>query len=500
MAYIKNAETYSTGPTMKWTITYSASRSGANVNYSISVSTWMADNSGWYNDILAVEMNFNGGNQGYTDIKGQTSGNLAGNTYTKNFSYTASNKTSGTTPITIKMVDRGYGSLYTVVATASADMSVPAAASTISGTVAGSTLSGPTINVTRYSSGFTDNITLSYNGKSISRNGFSSSKLSFSEEERLRIYQAQGAGVTRSWSISGNTYSGGTYIGSFSGSVNITTEALARITSANNFNVEDNTTFNVSKGGAYKYNAYAKLVSISGTVIGSLTDQTIDGSKTMDVSTLANTIYETNTTSQSGTVYWTIESFINNTSIGSTSGTTSTYTFLQSRCGPTLSTFKYAVTDVGTQTLMSIDGSYYDYDSGTNLNKFIQTKTTLGFQLLGTTQKEATIDRYYVQVPSQSNLTPSGTSGTVTTTSQPLLSSGTVYGVIRDSRGFEHKQQFTYELNSYYLPTFIYSITRNPMSATDPSQDAHAKLSATITIPSYIATNIQNDSTKYIIL
>ena len=38
MAYIKNAETYSTGPTMKWTITYSASRSGANVNYSISVS------------------------------------------------------------------------------------------------------------------------------------------------------------------------------------------------------------------------------------------------------------------------------------------------------------------------------------------------------------------------------------------------------------------------------------------------------------------------------
>ena len=81
----------------------------------------------------------------------------------------------------------GYGSGWSTQSTKSGTMGVPAAGSTMGSTSAGTTLSGPTINVTRYDSGFTDNITLSYNGKTITRNGFTSSKLSFSEAERCIV-------------------------------------------------------------------------------------------------------------------------------------------------------------------------------------------------------------------------------------------------------------------------------------------------------------------------
>lgn len=377
-------------------------------------------------------------------------------------------------------------------------ISCPAATSAVGTVTAGSTLSGPTINVTKYDSSFTDNITLTYNGKTITRNNFTSSTLSFSEAERLLIFQAQGNSTTRSWTISGTTMSGSTTIGTFSGSVNITTEALASVSSANNFNVGDSTSYKCSKGGAGSFSVYARVTSTSGTAAGSATSLTTDGTKTMTMTD--NTIYSSNTSSPSGTIYWTVTSYINGTSIGTTSGTTCTYTFLKARCGPTLSTFKYAITDAGTKTLMGLSSTttYYNYNSGTNLDKFIQTKTTLGFQLTGTTQKSATPSKFYIKVPGQSDITATNSSGTYIGNSNALTTSGTIYGYIKDSRGFEDFKSFTFTLNEYSLSSFIYSIARNPMSSTDANIDKYAKLSATISLPSYMATYVKNTGNIYI--
>lgn len=414
--------------------------------------------------------------------------------------------TTGTTfKINIRCANTGFSSNWGNFQSGSpvqksVNITCSAAISAISSTTAGSTLSGPTINVTKYDSGFTDNITLTYNSKTITRNNFTSSTLSFTEAERLLIFQAQGNSTTKSWTISGTTMNGSTKIGTFSGSVNITTEALASVSSANNFNVGDSTSYRCSKGGAGSFSVYARVTSTSGNVAGSTTNQTTDGTKTMSFTD--SVIYSSNTSSQSGTIYWTVTSYINGTSVGTTSGTTCNYTFLKSRCGPSLTTFKYAVTDAGTKVLMGLGSTttYYDYNSGTNLNKFIQTKTTLGFQLNGSTASgsNATISKFYVKIPGQSDITANASGGVYVCGSGVLTTSGTIYGYIRDSRGFEDLKSFTYTLNDYSLSTFIYNIARNPMSSTDANIDKYAKLSATISLPNYMATYVKNTGDIYI--
>lgn len=395
----------------------------------------------------------------------------------------------------------GWDNFMTTPLEWSGSIDCPAAGSSMGTTSAGSTLSGPTINVTKYSSGFTDNISLSYNNKTITRNNFSSSKLSFSEAERLLIFQAQGAGQTRSWSISGNTYSGGTWVGSFSGSVNITTEALSSITTANNFNVEDNTSITVNSPCGGTYTVAAKVTSTSGTEVGSVASTSGSKTITVDMSTNASDIYNSNISTKTGTIYWIITSSINGTPIGSVDTKTCTYTFLQSRCGPTLSTLKYAITDAGTRAIMGSSGSDYNYNDNTDLGKLIESKTTLRLKLAGSAVAPATISKYYATIPGQSSVDASGTSGTVSVSTQVLDSSGTIYGYIRDSRGFESSLSFSYLLNEYFTPSApTLTVTRNQMSATNPTQDRICKLTAVVSFPTCIINSLNDDySVSYLV-
>ena len=206
---------------------------------------------------------------------------------------------------------------------------------------AGTTLSGPSITINKNVSSYTDNITLSYNNKTITRNSFTTGQLTFTEAERLAIFQAQGAGQTKSWTITGKTYSGSTQIGSnYTGSVNITTEALATVTSASNFNVGVQPTYSTNNPLSATVMVYAKLGAYSGGTqiyYASYTGTRTNYTTNIDF----DDIYTYNTTSQSGTVYWVIESYINNTLVGTVSNKTCTYYFLSSVCAPTFSTLRY---------------------------------------------------------------------------------------------------------------------------------------------------------------
>lgn len=500
MAVLLGDTKWNSNPVCYWNVTYDYYRSGSNVVYTIKVNAWTTSSGAWYNNILSAWVSVDNVERGTYDIKGRTSGSIGTGVRTATITVTVS-KTSGSTPITVQLVDRAFGSGWKVKSTANGNMEVPAAASTMGTTYAGSTLNGPTINVTRYDSGFTDNISLSYNGKTITRNGFTSSKLSFSEAERLLIFQAQGQNTTKSWSISGTTYSGGTNLGSYSGSVNISTEEIVTARSCDNFNVGDNSIVYTRNNCGGKYSIFAYLDPERTTSFTSREDLTSTGDDywSMYFTDNASKIYAKNTSSKSGTIYYRIFTYINNTQVGYNDYSCS-YTFLQSRCGPSLSTFKYAITDAGTKALMGSSGAYYDYSNNTDLSKFIKGKTTLGIQLAGTAQQSATISKYWIEVPGQSNVDASSTTGTQTLTTQVLSANGTLYAVIQDSRKFEAKLQLSITLNDYFTPTFLsLSAIRNPMSSTDATADKIAKVSTEISIPSYMTTYIKKHTDTYYI-
>lgn len=500
MAVLLGDTKWNNNPVYYWNVTYDYYRSGSNVVYTIKVNAWTTKSGAWYNNILSAWVSVDNVERGTYDIKGRTSGSIGTGVRTATITVTVS-KTSGSTPITVQLVDRAFGSGWKVKSTANGNMEVPAAASTMGTTYAGSTLNGPTVNVTRYDSGFTDNISLSYNGKTITRNGFTSSKLSFSEAERLLIFQAQGQNTTKSWSISGTTYSGGTNLGSYSGSVNISTEEIVTARSCDDFNVGDNSIVYTRNNCGGKYSIFAYLDPERTTSFTSREDLTSTGDDywSMYFTDNASKIYAKNTSSKSGTIYYRIFTYINNTQVGYNDYSCS-YTFLQSRCGPSLSTFKYAITDAGTKALMGSSGAYYDYSNNTDLSKFIKGKTTLGIQLAGTAQQSATISKYWIEVPGQSNVDASSTTGTQTLTTQVLSANGTLYAVIQDSRKFEAKLQLSITLNDYFTPTFLsLSAIRNPMSSTDATADKIAKVSTEISIPSYMITYIKKHTDTYYI-
>ena len=491
MATLFNEYQWCSSPAYNMKGTYSYSRSGSNVTYSITITTIMKSSGGWYNNVIGGRVTLNGTNLGIINIKPATSGTVGLNKeHSATWTGTVS-ATSGTISCKVEVADRGgaYNGRFDGYQfhNQTYQLTVPPAASTMGSNTAGTTLSGPTVNVTRYSTSFTDNITLTYNSKTITRNGFTSGKLSFTEAERLLIFQAQGAGTTVSWSISGNTYSGSTHLGGYSGSVNITTEALSTVSAANNFNVGDQTSYTVNNPCGGTYAVYARVSSYTGSNVYSASGLTTSTSRTVDMN--ADTIYGSNTSSKTGTIYWRIVSYINGTAIGTVDNRTCTYTFVQSRCGPSITTFNYAITDAGTKAIMGSSGSYYAYTNNTDKSKFIAGKTTLNIQMAGSVQKSASISKYYIVVPGQTNTEKSSVTGTQVLSSKVLTSSGTLYAYVVDSRGFSTSLSFAFTLNDYYLPSFdSASLVRNPMSATDQNQDKYIKVSTVVSLPNYMIT------------
>lgn len=492
------------GSTLQLTLDYSYYRSGTTMYYSFSGNVKAVPPSGGsttygYKNSIQIKLD---GTEVYS-----TSWTGSGSNWTWNFSAndkSVANKTTGTTAFYIRVWDSSGGGRYDWSNSGSSDpktLPISPAASTISSTSSGYTLDGPTINITKYNNSFTDTIQLSYNNQTITKSNFSSGKVTFTEAERATIFTAQGENVSKSWSISGTTYSGGTSLGTYSGSVTITTEKFATV-SPSSFDVPNNPLYSTTYTCGGKYSVYAYTSSDrSGTPIFSLTNQTQALSNQV-ASLDASSIYNSNTTSQNGTIYWRVTTSINNTQVGY-KDTTCVYNFTLADCKPTLSTLNYKVTDAGTKALMNITNTYYAYNSGTNLDKFIQGKTTLGLQYQGSVASgkgSVSIQKYIITIPGQSSITKTTSStSTQTSTTQVLSESGTITVTIYDTRGFYDSLSFTYSLNEYYDPQVTsMGVQRNPMSSTNVDIDKYAKISASISIPNYIATHLKNTNDYYI--
>lgn len=484
-------------PNTYLTIKYAHERDGANMKYKIYVYARLASSSSYRNDSHGLTIKLDG-TQVYSDSKWKPSG--SGHwPRTHEATYTVANKTSGSTSLSVRFWDSQGAADIDTTKTYS-NLIVEAAGSAMGTTNAGYTLegTGPVVNVTKYSTNFYDCITLSYNGKSITRNGFTSSRLTFSEAERLAIFQAQGAGQTKSWSISGKTYTDSsktTTVGTFSGSVNISTEALHEISSLPSVNVESsmNVSTLVHCGGTYDIIAYKTSDRTPGTNNENILCSILDRSTAMSAVAMTpdkDKLYAYNKTSKSGTIYWRITSKINGTSVGY-KDYTSTYNFVQSLCGPSMSTFTYKVTDAGTKVLKGATGNAINYNASPGeLGLFIKGKTTLTLAVSGSvnSNKGASLSKYNISVPGQ---TVSGSTATSYNT-QVLKSNGALSASVTDSRGFTSGTLSTNSitLNDYYNSS-INSVSgeRYPKSNTETDNDKRVKISFSATAPNYILSN-----------
>lgn len=519
---IKLAENASvaSSPTTTITVKYKYQRVGADMKYAIYAYATLGSSASFRYDAGKLTIWLNGtasSNIVYENAswkpKKSTAQSRSGSGWPATLDwqeFTVKNKTSGSTAFKLNFYDASDYD-YTL----SKSLTVAPANSSIGTITAGTTKSGPTINTTKYSSGFYDVLTLSHGNVTITREDFASSQIEFTQDERLSIFGEQGANTTQSWNVTLTSYTDSTKASTVgaaaTSTVNITTEKLATITSVSDFDVEDPTVITTScdfaNGTNDYYKVYAKVGSTSGTSCYTSSNKT-SALTNESITPTASTIYSSNSTSQAGTLYWVVESYIthlvNNVETGTLIGTTTTtctYNFLKSRCGPSMTAttgLQYKVTDQGTIDLLGATNAYCNYGSGTNLNKLISGKTTLKLKVAGTvnTSKSATLSRYNITVPGQ---TITYVSGQTEYDTRVLSASGTVSASITDSRGFTSDPiSFTYTLNSYSVPSINdFKIERLPKSTLDANQDRRAKLTFNITSPYYTADTSKNFEVGY---
>ena len=386
-------------------------------------------------------------------------------------------------------------------------------ASIITSTSAGYTLgsNGPTISITKYLSSFYNVLTITNDSTTITRNGFNGGKITFTDAERYSIYSNynnNGNAKTETWNVYLTTYQDSTkttQIGSTqSSTVNITTENKNTLTIQSTCTVES--AFNISSsyqcGGSYDiYGCVGNYYGSSGaSICYSLTGQT-SAKSNYSITPTASTIYNSNTSSQSGTIYWTIISKVNGSEIGRNTYT-QTYSFNRSLCKPSVSSFKYQFAEGDAATLMNLSTStWYTSSDTTGLNDMIAGKSQIKFQVTGslvTGKGNVSLSKVYVTIPGQSNKETTTNGGTLT--SGVLTQSGSFYAYAVDSRGFvSDAVQISYSLRGYSSPSFnSMTIIRNPMTSGSDT-DKYAKLSFSISVPSYIVSAPNTSVTKYTI-
>lgn len=507
-----NIHSYGSASKLQLDLSYSKNRSGSTQQYYISGTVRAIVPSGgstYYSNPLDISISIsgNGGGAGSASWSGRiqsgsSNWSLGFETGWKNIT----NKISGVSKLSISIVDP-YGGSYCNWSASNIDLAIDPAASSISSTSDGSTNNAPTVNITKYNSSFTDTITLSYNNQSISFSNFTSGQLPLTSAQKITIFSAQGAGTTATWSISGTTYSGSSSVGSYSSTVKITTEALSTM-SASDYNVEGtsptySTTKNINDSN-YKAKVIAYVGSYGGTAIYTSNNFTT-AQTNVSAAVNAATIYNSNTTSKNGTIYWRIYTYINTTEIGHVDNCTSKYYFQGATCGPTLSTLQYKFTDAGTGALMGVTlNTNYNYNSNTSTDKLIASKTVLALTFTGAIASgkgtNLAIKRYEIEAPSITKIIVNSTSGSPSTQTLPALtSSGTIKVTIFDTREFSSELHFNVTVNEYYDPVVSsIAVVRQAKSQTDVTRDKKVRLTATISIPSYVATYLKNNSSYYI--
>lgn len=501
MASLKS--TISSSPTIYSTATVTQkSRSGNTTVLNVSISTSLKSSSSYLGTgyVLKGTVTANGVSKTLT-LK-SSSASWSGTTAHKVSTTMSITVPAATNSITVKYRAKESGLESVSGSTASTTLSLSKQASSISSTSAGTTLSGPTINLNKVS-GLTDNIVLKYGNYSIPRSNFSGGKLTFSNAERRNIFAAHGgAGVTKTWSISGTTKSGSTTIGSYSGSVNITTEAAGSITSAINHQVGDNVlTVNISHP-YLKANTNDKC-TVSAIVINE------DGSKGVSLGSVDSTgstavinltndkidaIYASNKLSKTGQIEYTISSYVDGAFIpGSTKTFMGTYSFVDSRCAPQITSFQLKATDKITKVIQGSDvETYVNYDSASGLiSKLISGISMLKYKMTSSGQHGAEIESQQFEVVGGSIL-PADFNGEASST-KPVPDSVIVKATSFDSRGFSSSVQVAITSLKYASPTWaLVDANRRPRSEVIEKQELKVDQNFKVNIPSYIASWEEN--------
>ena len=490
-----------------WTLAYSMSRSGTTVSCTCTVTVSFVNSPvrTYYNDPIKATIYKDGTSKGTITVKAKTSGILTGNTYSQSLTFTF-NQTTGNVALKAILSDYDSSSVGTIEGT----VSVPAAASVITGTTGGYAMSGINISVTRYNNSFYSRCAIAsdsnYTNWITSWFEFYGGGVTFNETEVSRMFNAHGPNNTSTYYVILQTFTNSslsTQLGESKSQVNITTEKLPSLSNISNFNVESSLSLSLtmpSKGisrlKAFVTDSYSGVECYSNTNITTSLNN-------YSITPTSSALYENNTTSKQGKIYFYMQYYLdpNYTSNWYKVGE-SAYNFQQNLCGPTLSGLKYQIpSGDGAIVLLGADGNETDYTNTTNASKLIKSKSNLIMKLTGTvnSSKSATLSRFYLDVPNSGII--EATSGNivndVATIQTPALNfdSGTINAVIEDSRGFTSSLDLTINMNDYYIPQFSsLGVRRQPKSAVDPTQDAYVILNSVINTPEYMANYILNSS------
>lgn len=500
MASLKS--TISGSPTIYSTATITEkSRSGGTTVLNISISTSLQYQSSYLGSgyVIKGTVTANGTTKTFT-LK-ESSASWSGTTAHKVTGTMSISVPAATNSITIKYQAKQSGLESASGSTKSGTLSLSKQASSISSTVAGTPLGGVTVNLNKVS-GLTDNIVLSYNGQSITRNSFGGGKITFSDSERRQIFAANGGGgISKTWSIAGTSKSGSTTTGTYSGSVSITTEAAGAITSAINNQVGDKTlTVSVNhpyaKSGVssdyvkvtayrdYSNSTYSHQLGSATTTTGTSAVITLQDSDVDD-------IYSSNINSKSGNIYYKIESYVNNALItGSTKYYTGTYSFIEDRCCPVVDDLQIKINDTITPILRSsIPSSYISVDSdqvSTILDNLITEISLLKYKVLSSGRHSAQVSSASVTITGQSPMTVVSEEATQ---SNFFTGDSTVTATVVDTRGFSVSKSFNVSPMKYSNPTFNELISkRRPKSEIIVDNDQKLVIDFSISIPSFITS------------
>lgn len=302
MAFISlGSKTWGSSPAIDFTFSYEKKRDGADMLYRVKIVVDSLTGPHYFGYPIYAKISMNGSSKVTKTLKSASPSQWSSAIeYTTSW-YTISNKTTGSTSLSINLYS---GSGNTRNNTYSYSMGVDAAGSVL-GSIGNFTL-GNSINIpiTKYSSGFTDTLTISLGGTTIKTvsnitNGYD---VSFSSSELSTIYSKLPSATTGTFTFKLTTKNGSTTVGTSSKTANGTISSSVKPSISSVSISEAGST--PSGWGVYVKDK-SKLKFVIGASAGS--GSSISSVKTtINGSSYTGTTITTNTITTSGTLTATI--------------------------------------------------------------------------------------------------------------------------------------------------------------------------------------------------
>lgn len=213
MAFISlGSKSFGSSPTITAKFSYEKRRDGADMEYRVKIILSPLTGSHYYGYPISVKVSLAGSLKVTKQLKAASPSQWSSDIeYTTSW-YTVSKKTTGTTSLSIRLYATGGG---TRDSTYNFSLAIDPAASVL-GSISNFTI-GNAINIpiTKYSSGFTDSLTISVAGTTIKTinnitNGYD---VSFSSTELTNIYKKIPSSTTATFTFKLTTKSGSTTVG-----------------------------------------------------------------------------------------------------------------------------------------------------------------------------------------------------------------------------------------------------------------------------------------------